>query len=118
MLMKNQIPADKSYSEPISDLMKVMKAVADQDPQRDKLLITLLKQGRKKLDQHQKRFYLMLLIDYYYKNAAMQRNANVFSDWLSSCRGVNFDRVRHRLAGSSTAGNNRDMPADACLYFS
>ncbi|WP_278840851.1 helix-turn-helix domain-containing protein [Holdemania filiformis] len=64
-LMKNQIPADKSYSEPISDLMKVMKAAADQDPRRDKLLITLLKQGRKKLDQHQKRFYLTLLIDYY-----------------------------------------------------
>ena len=65
MLMKNQIPADKSYSEPISDLMKVMKAVADKDPRRDKLLINLLKQGQKKLDQHQKRFYLMLLIDYY-----------------------------------------------------
>lgn len=68
--------------------MRVMNAVGDQDPHRDKLLITLLKHGRSCLDLNQKRFYLTLLINYYdekhkyvKKSQCLQRLAELLQGW-------------------------------------
>ena len=63
--MKRLASAKEFRSQPFQDLIRVMNAVGDQDPHRDKLLITLLKHGRSCLDLNQKRFYLTLLINYY-----------------------------------------------------
>ena len=86
--MKRLASAKEFRSQPFQDLMRVMNAVGDQDPHRDKLLITLLKHGRSCLDLNQKRFYLTLLINYYdekhkyvKKSQCLQRLAELLQGW-------------------------------------